>query len=115
MIVSFDDEPIQDFEDHLEEEDDPEIDQIEEEYSVKEKMVDAVGEQQEDQEVDEVEPGTSNSNFDLSEEPEDESDLNYNPSRDHQDVSGVDLSRSNFEPHMYISMFGMDRCVLCSI
>ena len=42
-----------------------------------------VVEQQVEQEVDEVYSGVSDSRFDLGEEPEDESDLDYDHSRDH--------------------------------
>ena len=41
-----------------------------------------MGGQQKDQEVDEIEPGASDSSFDSDEEPEDKSDPDYDPSRD---------------------------------
>ena len=41
-----------------------------------------MGEQQVDQEVDEVELGVSSSSLDSGKEPEDESDPDYDPSRD---------------------------------
>ena len=41
-----------------------------------------MGGQQEDQEIDEVDSGASDSNFDSGVEPMDESDGDYDPSRD---------------------------------
>ena len=42
-----------------------------------------MGEQQEDQEIDEIKSRASAINFDSGKEPEDESDIDYDPSRDH--------------------------------
>ena len=55
------------------------------------------------QEVDDAESEASTSSFDLVEEPDNESDPDYNPSRDHLVVSGVDLSRLHFEPRVHIA------------
>ena len=58
-------------------------------------------EQQIDQKVDELELGVSDSSFDSGEKPEDESDPDYDLSRDCSVVSGVDLSRLHFHPRIY--------------
>ena len=76
MVASFDDEPMQGFEGHLKEEDDPEEQQIDWEID------EEVGEQEVHQATNEVEFGASDSSFNLGEEPKDESDLDYDPSRD---------------------------------
>jgi len=86
VVVSFEDEAMEGFEAHLEEEEDPEEDQD---------IDKAVMEQQRDQEIDkmlveqqvqkeddEVGSGVSDRSFYSGVEPEDESDLNYDPSRD---------------------------------
>jgi len=87
MVVSFDDEPMEGFEGYLEKEDDPkedqDIDELVEEQQMDQEVDDDMGEQQVDQEINEVEFSASDSSFDLVEEPEDESYLDYDPSRDH--------------------------------
>jgi len=72
--------------------------------------------QQVEQEADEIESGVSDSSFDSGEEPQDEFDPDYDPSRDRWVVSGLHLSWLHFEPFMYIyGMVGLDNCILCSI
>jgi len=84
-VLSSHDKAMEGLVDHLDEEDDPdedqEIDEIVEEELIDEEIVKVVGEQPEDLEVDEVEPGALDSRFDSGEE--DESDPDYDPYRNH--------------------------------
>jgi len=90
VMISLDDEPIEEHKDHLSAEDDPE-----EDLDLKEQQV--------DQAKGDVESEASVSSFDLSEEPNDDSDLDYDPSRDRWVVLGVDFSRLYFESCLYIA------------
>ena len=87
MVISSDDEFMEGLEDCLEEENDPEkdqeIDEIVEEQQMDQEVDEVVGEQHVDQEVDEVALGVLDSIFDLGEEPENESDPDYDSSRDY--------------------------------
>jgi len=86
VVVNSDDESMKGFEGHLEEEDDlkedQEIDEVVEEQQMNHEVNEAVGEQQVDQEAGEVELGASDNSFDSGEELEDESNPDYDPSRD---------------------------------
>ena len=75
VVVSSDDEPVEGFDDE-----DQEIDEKIDEQQTDQEADEAVGEQQVDQEVNEVELGVSDSSLNSSEELEDESDPNYDPS-----------------------------------
>ena len=102
MVFSPDDEPMEGLEDHLKDEDNPEEDQeiyeVAEEQQINQEIDETVGEQAEDQEIDEVKSGASDSSFDLGEEPKDDSNPDYDPSRDHLVISSVDLSRYIISP-----------------
>jgi len=86
MVVSSKDEAMEGFEGHLEAKDYPkedrDIDEAVVEQQLNQEINEAVVVQQVEQEADEVELGVSNSGFDSGEEPEDESDPDYDPSRD---------------------------------
>jgi len=86
VVVSSNDEPMEGFEGHLEEEDDlgedQDIDKVIEEQQMDQEVDEKVGKQQVDQEIDEVEFGPSDRSFDSGEEPEDEYDPDYDSSRD---------------------------------
>ena len=71
------------------------------EQQLDQEIDEVVVEQQVEQEADEVGLGVSDSSFNSYKPLEDESDLDYDPSRDRQVVSGVHLSRLHFEPRMY--------------
>jgi len=86
VVVSFEDDAMEGFEGHLEEEDDPEEDQDINEAVVEQRLDqeidEVVVEQLVEQEAAEVESGLSNSSFYSGEESKDESDPDYDPSRD---------------------------------
>jgi len=53
--------------------------------------------------IEDTELSLSNSSFDSGEEPGDEFDPNYHPSRHHEvDLDGDFLVRLQFQPHVYI-------------
>ena len=80
------DEPMEGLGDHLKEEDEPDEDQVVDtvvgEQQIDQEIDEAVREQQYEQDINKVEPGASDNSFYLGEEPEDESNSYYNPSRD---------------------------------
>jgi len=87
---------------HQDEEDDPEEDQdihkavIEQQWD--QEIDEMIVEQQVEQEVDNVESEASTRSFDLGEEPDDESDPDYNSYRDHLVVLGVGVSSFLLSP-----------------
>ena len=86
MVLCPDDEPMEGLEDHLGDEDDSEedqkIDEVGKEQQIDHGIDEAVGGQQKDQEITEVESGASDNSFDSVEEREDVSNPDYDPSRD---------------------------------
>ena len=85
VVVSSADNAMEGFEGHLEEKDHPKEDQDINEVVVEQQWDQEIDEivvkQQVKQETDKVESGVSDSSFDSGEEPEDESNPNYDPSR----------------------------------
>jgi len=86
MVLSPDEKPMEGLEDHLGDEDDSEedqkIDEVGKEQQIDHGIDEAVGGQQKDQEITEVESGASDNSFDSVEEREDVSNPDYDPSRD---------------------------------
>ena len=119
VVVSSADEAMEGFEGHPEEEDDldeyQEIDEVVVEKQLEQEIDEVVMEQQVEQKADEVGLGVSDSSFDQVEESKDESDPNYNLSRDHQVVSGLHLSELHFEPCIIYGMVRLDSCILYRI
>ena len=66
-------------------------------------MDEAVVEQHHEQEVGDAESEALTSSFDSGEEPNDESDQDYDPSRDRQVVLGVGVSSFLFEPCLFVA------------
>lgn len=87
--LSFDDELMEDPKDDLKKD--------------AEENLEELGEHQDDHNLERAKSGASNCSFDSGKGSRDESDPDYDPSRDHHINIGANFSvRLHFEPHMYI-------------